>query len=137
MKKCSLRGLESRDDMRFFTYPKASVPDTSNYLLLDLEGEELSRADADKGLFLVDGTWQYAAKMVNALPKMEKRRLPNHFLTAYPRKQTGCSDPERGLASVEALYIAYKILGWDANNLLDHYYWKDLFLEKNRGRLNV
>ena len=62
---------------------------------------------------------------------MPKRSLPGHFVTAYPRKQEDCPDPERGLASVEALYIAHQILGHDTEGLLEHYHWKEKFLEKN------
>lgn len=131
LKKCSLRGLESRPDMRFFTYPKASPPIESGYVVLSLEGEPLS--EKDQGLLLIDGTWRYADKMVKQLPEnIPKRRIPKGFVTAYPRKQEDCEEPDSGLASVEALYIAYKIMGKDPTGLLDHYHWKELFLERNK-----
>ena len=57
------------------------------------------------------------------------------FEQVTPRKQTECTDPERGLASVEALFIAYHILGYETEGLLDHYYWKKEFLRLNSQRL--
>ncbi|HSX04366.1 MAG TPA: hypothetical protein VLG76_06530 [Rhabdochlamydiaceae bacterium] len=134
LKKCSLRGLEKREDFHFFTYPILKLPDLSNYLILTMDGPLLSKEDAHKGLFLLDGTWRYASKMLQAHfteKSFETRTLPAHFQTAYPRVQNDCPDPHRGLASIEALYIAYTIMGRDTTGLLDHYYWKDSFLEKN------
>jgi pre-rRNA-processing protein TSR3 len=60
------------------------------------------------------------------------RSLPDMFVTAYPRRQCDCPDQLRGLASVEALYVAYFITGRNTDGLLDNYHWKELFLEKNR-----
>jgi pre-rRNA-processing protein TSR3 len=139
-KKCSLRGLESRQDMQFFSYPNERLPDLSSYFMLTLDPKApiISREDADLGLLLIDGTWNYAGKMVAALeefPASRKRALPANFETAYPRRQEGCCDPRRGLASVEALFIAYLLMGRDVSGLLDGYYWKQDFLTKNK--LNI
>ncbi len=132
LKKCSLRGLETRTDMRFFTYPKSAPVISNDYIILSLDGEPLS--EKDKGLLLLDGTWRLAEKMHAQLPEdIPKRRIPKGFKTAYPRRQEDCDEPESGLASVEALYIAYTIMGKDPTGLLDHYHWKDLFLERNKG----
>jgi pre-rRNA-processing protein TSR3 len=130
LKKCSLRGLESRKDMIFLTYPKSLLPDLTGYCVLTLDAPLLSLEDAHLGLFLIDGTWRYAEKMAKSLPPDGRcvcRSLPMHFRTAYPRRQLDCPDPERGLASVEALYLAYSILGRSTEGLLDHYHWKELF----------
>ncbi len=129
LKKCSLTGLETREDMRFFTYPKESLPDVSGYILLTMDAPPLTIADTERGLLLIDGTWKYAAQMSRVVPEgVIARSLPDEFRTAYPRRQGDCPDPERGLASVEALYIAYNILGRSTEGLLDHYYWKTGFL---------
>jgi pre-rRNA-processing protein TSR3 len=133
LKKCSLRGLEGREDLYFSKYHTPILPNLEGYVLLDLEGPPLSSQDRDKGLVLLDGTWRYASKMRENIPFLDdlpKRSLPLAY-TAYPRRQEDCSEPERGLASVEALYLAYCILERDAEGLLDHYYWKDQFLQKN------
>ncbi|MBI2742566.1 MAG: hypothetical protein HYX48_01450 [Chlamydiales bacterium] len=136
LRKCSLRGLESREDLSFFTYPKDSLPIVENYLLLSMDGEALSERDRDLGLLLLDGTWRYAEKMKKSLsfPLIE-RSIPPGFQTAYPRSQEDCKDPTKGLASVEALYIAYVLMGRDPKGLLDHYYWREKFLELNRKHL--
>lgn len=134
LKKCSLHGLEPREDLHFLTYPIDPIPFLENGILLDLDAPPLSREDHGRSLFLIDGTWKYAAVMSRQLPYPEKwtrRSLPPEIQTAYPRKQTDCIDPKRGLASVEALYIAHLILGYEIEGLLDHYYWKKEFLELN------
>lgn len=131
LKKCSLRGLESREDMQFFTYPKDPLPSLQGYFLLALDAPILSEADRNMGIFLIDGTWKYAAVMGRQVPPIERRSLPSGLKTSYPRKQTGCSNPEEGLASIEALYAAYCLTGRDPTGILDRYYWKDQFLEAN------
>lgn len=138
LKKCSLRGLEKRTDCQFFTYPTSILPDLSNHFLLAIHAPPLQPSDANKGIFLLDATWRYADKMlqfVESQAQMEKRSIPKGFRTAYPRRQDDCPDPEKGLASVEALFIAYVILGRDPSGLLDHYYWKEDFLKKNAQML--
>ena len=133
LKKCSLRGLEARTDCLFFTYPHDLLPDLSGYFLLTLDAPVLSEADRDKGIFLIDGTWRYAELMQRQQkpPAFECRSLPSGFQTAYPRRQQDCPNPERGLASVEALFIAYFLLGRSTEGLLDHFHWRDDFLKKN------
>ncbi len=134
LKKCSLRGLESRQDCTFLRYPEDSLPLLSGYILLDVEGEELSEKDRGSGLFLIDATWRYAAIMIKTITMPDtilRRSLPKNFSTAYPRYQTGCALPEQGLASVEALFLAYRLMGRSTEGLLDNYYWKKDFLIKN------
>jgi len=135
LKKCSLSGLEGRSDFLFFRYPLQKSLFCNNYVLLTLDAEEeLSAAEAHYGLLILDATWRYATGMEKALPRdasLKKRRLPQRLMTAYPRRQSDCSDPNSGLASIEAIVCAYAILGRNLDGLLDYYYWKDSFLEKN------
>jgi pre-rRNA-processing protein TSR3 len=132
LKKCSLKGLEKRDDFIFLTYPKSPLPNLSNYCVLTLDAPPLTRDDAHLGIFLIDGTWRHAQTMSKIVPKgLIERSLPSHIRTAYPRRQDDCPDPERGLASIEALYISYLILGRKPDGLLDQYYWKDQFHKTN------
>ena len=139
LSKCSLRGLEDRDDLRFLQFGKDPLPEMSGYVRLDLEGPLLSEADAGAGLLLLDGTWRLAGRMARALrPQIESvqtRSLPADLVTAYPRAQTLCPDPERGLASVEALYAAHRLMGRPTRGLLRHYHWAEMFLEENADRL--
>lgn len=134
VKKCSLRGMEGRQDFNFYTYPRDKVAGFEGYILLDMEAEPLSRDDGDKGLFILDGTWRYAEKMfanTAGVGQLLRRSIPQRFITAYPRRQEDCPDPSRGLASIEAIYIAYYLMGRPTDGLLDHYHWKELFLAKN------
>lgn len=136
LKKCSLRGLESNPNLLFYSYPSdVAKLDVSGHVLLTLEAPPLTNEDSDKGLFILDGTWRYAEKMSSCIlpnPTLIFRSIPSHFRTAYPRRQADCSNPERGLASVEALFIAHMILKREqAIHLLDHYYWKNEFLDIN------
>jgi len=128
LKKCSLRGIETRPDCRFFTYPRDPLPDLSNYILLTPEAPPLSQQDAHLGLLLVDGTWRYAETMIKDIPPLIARRsLPPLFKTAYPRRQ----EVAHGLASIEALFIAWYLLGRPTQGVLDHYHWKTEFLKIN------
>lgn len=133
--KCSLRGLEGRSDMLFFRYPFTELPPLKGYLMLVMEGApELSEKDHDAGLLLLDSTWRYLPRMVDAVEKqelVEKRVLPGGFLTAYPRRQDDCVDPTRGLSTVEALYLAYRLMGRSTEGIFDHYHWGKKFLEIN------
>ncbi len=136
LKKCSLRGLESRDDFIFYTYPKDTVPQLNDYIYLVMDGApEVSSADAHRGLFILDGTWRYAEVMARQIQQQTthcvRRTLPKHFRTAYPRKQEDCANPEQGLASVEAAYIAYHMMGRATDGLLDKYHWREAFLSAN------
>jgi len=134
LKKCSLTGLEKRDDMKFFTYPKASMENLDHYFVLTIDAPVLSSHDKNLGILLIDGTWKLAEKMFHQLPSgsnLQFRSLPQDWKTAYPRVQTGCIDPIRGLASIEALYATFLILGKPVEGLLDHYYFKDAFLKLN------
>lgn len=134
LKKCSLRGLEGRPDFKFFTYPQDSLPPLEGTILLTLGAPILSEKDNAYGLCLVDATWRYAGVMLKNTPAFEtciKRSLPPHLRTAYPRRQEDCPDPEAGLASIEALYAAYFLLGRNTEGLLDNYHWKESFLSVN------
>ena len=133
LKKCSLRGLEQREDMRFLTYPRDPLPPLDGYVMLSMEGPQISNADAALGLFILDATWRYAEVMERFVQKSGApvllRSLPAHLKTAYPRRQEDCAHPDRGLASVEALYAAYFLMGRDVAGLLDAYHWKEQFLD--------
>ncbi len=135
LKKCSLRGLETRSDFVFLTYPYSLLPNLQNYIILTLNAPSLTLEDAPHGLLILDATWRYAKKMIKPLeqqPQFLYRSLPTHYRTAYPRRQQDCPDPERGLASIEAIYLSYQILQRETQGLLDAYYWKEQFLYINQ-----
>ena len=100
LKKCSLRGLETHPELLFYTYPVDVLPDYSHFLLLNVGAPPLQKEDAERGLFLIDGTWRLAQVMEKQLPwKLEARSLPGDFRTAYPRRQTDCPDPTAALVN--------------------------------------
>ncbi len=145
LKKCSLRGLEARADFHFMTYPllnfQTPLPSLNSYLTLALDAPLLSAADASYGLFILDATWKHADKMLKfvkevSTEKLILRRIPSQFVTAYPRRQEDCPEPTQGLASIEAIYISYVILGRDPKDLLTHYHWREAFLAKNKVALD-
>src|SRR5581483_3968697 len=109
-KKCSILPLRGRPDLVFLSYPVEKRPDLSGYVRLAAEGPELSAADADRGLLLLDGSWRWAGAMTRAFADVPPRSL-HGFRTAYPRVSKKGTDPDNGLATVEALFVAYHVLG--------------------------
>jgi len=102
----------------------------SGYVRLGLGGPELSAADRSAGLLILDGTWRHVEPMQRAHADVPVRSLPA-LRTAYPRTSKVHADPESGLATVEALYAAYRLLGRDVTGLLDHYHWAEAFVDQN------
>jgi len=131
LKKCSLHGLEGRSDLQFLIYPKDFLPDLSAYCLLAIGAPLLTQEDCEQGIFLIDATWRLAERITRQCPRMQMRSLPPIYRTAYPRRQTECLDPEKGLASVEALYLAHLIVKKPVAGLLDAYHWREEFLRIN------
>ena len=90
----------------------------------------LSTEDADSGLLVLDATWRLVEKMEKRYPDVPVRSIPT-YQTAYPRVSKVHEDPSAGLATIEAVYAAYRHLGWSTDGLLDDYQWADAFLERN------
>lgn len=134
--KCSVEPLRGRSSFEFLTYPLKQPVHLPNYIRLAMEGPVLSQSDADRGLLVLDATWRLAGKMEKQFSGIEPRSLPQ-WETAYPRVSKFNYDPNGGLATIEAIFIAYHLLGRDTSGLLESYYWKDLFLERNAVHLNV
>jgi pre-rRNA-processing protein TSR3 len=138
LKKCSLTGLETHPALHFLTYPTSALPNLSNYIVLKVGAPPLTVADASKGLFLIDATWRLAGVMAKVMPEgLEERSLPLGFKTAYPRRNTDCLDPTAGLSSIEALYIAHRLLNKPHNDLLNRYHWKEQFFHLNHLSLMI
>lgn len=129
-RKCSILPLQGRPDLVFYTYPVTGSLDLNDYLRLAADGPELSAADSASGLLLLDGSWRRAGAMTRAYLHVPPRSLQG-FQTAYPRVSKHGTDPANGLASVEALFLAYHILGRSTEGLLDHYRWAEEFLSLN------
>lgn len=129
-RKCSIVPLRGRPDLVFLTYPVRSTLDLESYVRLAAEGPPLTAEDRDRGILLLDGSWRWAAPMNRDFVHVPPRSLQG-YRTAYPRISKRGTDPDNGLASVEALYIAYRILGRPTEGLLDHYRWAEEFLRQN------
>jgi pre-rRNA-processing protein TSR3 len=129
-RKCSVIPLRGRPDIVFLTYPVEDRPPLDGYVRLAAEGPPLSLADAEKGVLLLDGSWRWAAAMTRDFVDVPARSL-HGWRTAYPRVSKLGTDPDNGLASIEALFVAYRLLGRSTNGLLDSYHWADTFLRAN------
>jgi pre-rRNA-processing protein TSR3 len=129
-RKCSVLPLRGRPDLMFLPYPVRQRPPLDGYLRLAADGPPLTGADAASGLLLLDGSWRWAAAMTRDFADVTPRSL-HGWRTAYPRTSKLGTDPDNGLASVEALYVAYHILGRPTAGLLDHYHWAAEFLSIN------
>ncbi|MDR2512691.1 MAG: hypothetical protein LBD01_02690 [Puniceicoccales bacterium] len=134
LSKCSLTPLHGRAEITFLTAHGDMHFDATGFILLAVDAPPLSLADAGRPLLLLDSTWRLLPKLMRRLDGAPiSRRLPTGVRTAYPRVSKTGTDPLGGLASVEALYLARKILGDDEPALLEAYHWRDAFLSGLRG----
>ncbi len=127
--KCTVEPL--RGDSRFVFHRFPHRPkDLCEYVRLGLGGPLLTADDAGFGLLILDGTWRWTAQMEREFAEVPVRTLPL-MQTAYPRTSKLFEDPAAGLATIEAVYAALRILGRDTSGVLDHYSWRDEFLARN------
>ena len=127
--KCSLRSLKGRDDITFLKARSGFKFDATGFVLLALGAPALDRRDAGCPLLILDSTWRLLPRLEQCIEGEPVRRsIPKKVDTAYPRRSKLFVDPEKGLASIEALYVAKRILGEDDPSILDGYAGKDEFL---------
>jgi pre-rRNA-processing protein TSR3 len=137
-KKCSLTPIEGLEGIEFFTYPKdlMQLPIVPGTIVLVMGAPPLPARESASPVLLIDGTWRLAEVMWEQLSQRYGSLFCPYSLpscsTAYPRRQTDCEDPNEGLASIEALYLAHTLLGRRTEGLLESYHWRELFLERNR-----
>ena len=131
LKKCSVWPLHTRDDFRFHTFPfEIPTLNAESTVRLGIGGTPLSMEDTKKHLLVLDATWRLAPQMERPFMDIPVRSIPS-FVTAYPRVAGDSTDPKDGLATIEAIYCAHLILGWKTEGLLEHYRWKEQFLQQN------
>jgi pre-rRNA-processing protein TSR3 len=128
--KCTVEFLRGRDGFVFWTFPDRGREPLAGYVRLAMEGPVLSREDAERGLLVLDGTWRLAFRMDKFFRELPPRSLPP-IQTAYPRLSRITPDPAGGLATIEAIYAAYRRLGRPVDGLLDQYHWAAEFLARN------
>ena len=129
--KCTILPLRGTPGLRFArsTSERATGP-LEGYLRLDVDAPPLTEADASRGLLLLDGTWRWVEDLVGPFGGLETRSIQG-IQTAYPRCSSIGELPDGGLATVEALFVAHRVLGRSTNGLLDHYHWAKEFLALN------
>ena len=137
--KCTILPLKAREDFHIRYFKGADkIPAFTSDLFLHIDGECLSswsveQRKAAQSIAVIDCNWKKVAgalqRVEPPLPKLV--RIPEGFVTAYPRKNKEGKDPDGGLATIEALFIAAAFLGnWD-ESLLSEYHFRDDFLKIN------
>src|SRR5262249_55059411 len=124
--KCTVQPLRQHPGFKFYKHPRMPT-ELTGYVRLGLGGVILSEADCESGLLVLDGTWRWVEPMERVAGTIPVRSLPP-MVTAYPRSSKVSDNPEGGLATVEAIYAAYRLLGRDTTGLLDHYHWAAEFI---------
>ncbi len=114
--------------------PHVGPESLDGYVRLGFGGPALSTDDATHGLLVLDGTWRLVDPMEQAFADVPVRSLPE-LQTAYPRTSKLFEDPDGGLATIEAIYAAYRLMGRDADSLLAEYRWANEFVSLNADRL--
>ncbi len=137
--KCTITPLRERSDFKFFpVFGQGPLGPLRAPILLHPDGKCLTNIDRVlpvTALASVDCVWRRLPKIltrlswVSAPPVLAK--VPDGFVTAYPRRGRPSADPEGGLATIEALFIAAALLGnWDVS-LLSRYYFGRAFVKRN------
>ncbi len=128
--KCTVQPMRKQPGFVFFKHPRFPQ-ELPGYVRLGLGGPILSQNDAQSGLLVLDGTWRWVEPMERLAASLPVRSLPS-LVTAYPRSSKVSDNPDGGLATIEAIYAAYRLLGRDTTALMDHYRWGQQFIEQNQ-----
>jgi pre-rRNA-processing protein TSR3 len=139
--KCTIAPLIGRPDFHVTRVGrKSTLGPLKAKILLHHEGECLStlreKYTISDGLACVDSIWRRLPRLIEMIerPLPLLAKIPNGFVTAYPRKSRLYEDPDGGLATIEAVFIAAAMLGhWD-ETLLSEYYFSQSFIEANLAR---
>jgi pre-rRNA-processing protein TSR3 len=127
--KCTVQPLRKQPGFLFYKHPRFPQ-ELQGYVRLGLGGPVISHEDRESGLLVLDGTWRWVEPMERLVATLPIRSLPP-LVTAYPRSSKVSDNPDGGLATIEAIYAAYRILGRDTTGLFDHYHWAQPFIEQN------
>lgn len=141
VQKCTILPLEYRKDFRIVRFPRGvPLPPLDGDLLLHPDGEALDtlapKLKVDHPVTMlssIDCVWKRLPNILRwvGTPLPRLAGIPKGFVTAYPRRNKENLDPEGGLATIEALFIAAAFLGtWD-ETLLAEYHWGAEFLALN------
>jgi hypothetical protein len=140
--KCTIVPQINRPDFQIFgTKGDGPIGPLSVSVLLHPEGICLTELGGKlqappKGIAAIDCIWRRLGILHSRLeaPLPVLARIPEGFVTAYPRKSEDDSDPASGLATIEAIFTAAALLGhWD-ETLLSAYFFGPKYVELNRNR---
>ncbi|MEE3284315.1 MAG: hypothetical protein VX311_06995 [Planctomycetota bacterium] len=134
--KCSIEPLRDRAGFVFWKFPHRGPEPLEGYIRLGMGGPQIGPGDAGSGLLVLDGTWRLAARMEPGFTELPVRSLPV-LQTAYPRTSKLFQDPDGGLATIEAVWAAYHLMGRSTDGLLDHFRWGDQFIADNAEQLGT
>jgi pre-rRNA-processing protein TSR3 len=139
--RCTIAPLADRADFRLI-YVRGSGERPqgpfASPILLHPDGECLTRVAQTEvtGIATIDCVWKRLPPLLARLagPVPRPVRIPAGFETAYPRRNKHGLDPDGGLATIEAIFIAAALAGhWD-ETLLARYYFGRRFIELNARR---
>ncbi len=139
--KCTIAPLSSRSDFHIQRVQGTlKLEPFQMPILLHHEGECLAKLapamNNVAGFATIDCVWHRLPKLLSRIvgPLPTLARIPDGFATAYPRRSKDTSDPDGGLATIEAIFVASALLGnWDLS-LFSSYYFGALFIEMNKQR---
>ncbi len=139
--KCTIAPLAFRPDFHLFRAKGGTMlGPLQSTLLLHHKGDcllEVRKGIGEvHGIAAIDCVWSQlnnlSSRIQGALPQLV--RIPQGFVTAYPRRSEKNTDPTEGLATIEAIFVVSALLGhWDAS-LFSHYYFGRQFVELNSSR---
>ena len=139
--KCTILPVSYREDLSIRKFRRGRpIPGLKADILLHPDGvslAELVGADSQvESLATIDCIWRRLRPIMGwlekPLPKLVK--IPDGFVTAYPRLSRLGNDPSGGLATIEAVFIAAAFVGkWDIS-LLSEYFFGEEFIQLNQRR---
>jgi len=131
LKKCSLSHLHGEPSFEFLTASDGFSFDAAGFTLLEMGAPPITEADADRPFLLLDSTWNLLGRIRRKVyGNFMPRSIPPAILSAYPRVSKMHDDPS-GLATVEALYAALRLMGKADVRIIRNYKFAQLFLEIN------
>lgn len=138
--RCTIAPLADRPDFHIIQVKRSEGQPLGPFqspILLHPDGECVTKfATPVSGIATIDCVWKRLPTLLNRLaaPLPQLARIPAGFVTAYPRHNKHGEDPDAGLATIEAIFVAAALLGnWDVT-LLSRYYFGQRFVELNAAR---
>lgn len=139
--KCTILPVWYRDDLSIRKFRRGrTIPGLKADILLHPDGVSLAElASANihvESLATIDCIWRRLDPIMGWLekPLPQLVKIPDGFVTAYPRLSRLGNDPSGGLATIEAVFIAAAFVGnWDTS-LLAEYYFGERFIQMNERR---